>query len=106
MQRVVDKNDARRGDAYYALAHCRAHQGDSVASSDYLRLAALDMNSDAASEYLAYLFDHPALGQEYVDFLTHMHEHSPEECLYAWRLAWVKLGQRRSSVAGLTKIFD
>lgn len=100
MQRVVDKNDARRGDAYYALAQCRAHQGDSVASADYLRLAAQDMNSDAASEYLAYLFDHPALGQEYVDFLTHMHEHSPEECLYAWRLAWVKLDSMDYEAAG------
>lgn len=100
MQRVVDKNDARRGDAYYALAQCCAHQGDSVASYEYLHKAALDMNSDAAREYLVYLDGQPALGHEYVDFLTYMHEHSPEECLYAWRLAWVKLDSMDYEAAG------
>lgn len=101
MQRVVDKNDARRGDAYYALAQCCAHQGDSVASADYLRLAALDLNRSAISEYLTYLDARPQLFEQYTQFIAEIHEKIPEDCQYASRLAKLYLyGAAASDRAG------
>lgn len=63
MQRVVDKNDARRGDAYYALAQCCAHQGDSVASYEYLHKAALDRTAMRPGSIWLILTDSPHLGR-------------------------------------------
>lgn len=91
MQRVVDKNDARRGDAYYALAQCEEHRGDTTAYLEYLHQAALDMNEQAAGEYLTYLESDWAANEEYVSFLTRMHELSPDNYTYAWKLAFRKM---------------
>lgn len=102
MQRVVDKNDARRGDAYYALAQCEEHRGDTTAYLEYLHQAALDLNEQAAGEYLTYMESNPVLFEEYKNFLTRMHHISPDSYIYSWKLAYTKiLSQEFDSAAVL-----
>ena len=95
MQRIVDKDGAWHGDAYYALSQCRSHAGDSVMAVEYLRLAAVDGQREAMGAYEAYLEAHPALADAYVEYYKTKLAAAPEHCGYASKLAKMYLLDNR-----------